>query len=152
MPFRFQGQRALLTYSHVGNFFAANDFALAVISHIANLGNADFRWKWAIELHNDDNNYDNDMEEGSWHVHVVFDLGKPCTERGQVFDFGGFHSNIAPCRGKTQWINQLRYLEKEGWFKTNIEDRLDEEIEGENAGDIFRRALEMDTEEVRLFF
>jgi hypothetical protein len=139
--FRFQGRRALLTYSCVGNFFAANDLALAIIPIIAVHATADFKWKWAIEQHHNDMVYNNDMEEGSWHVHVVFDLGRSCTERGAIFDINSIHPNLKPCGGRMQWKNCLCYLEKDGWFKTNIDNELDEELDSKPVGNVFTDAL-----------
>jgi hypothetical protein len=127
-------------------YFAANDLAVALVEHIAPFGNDEYKWKWAIEKHDSDIEYDNDMEEGQWHVHFVFDLGKSCTERRHIFDFGGFHPNIKPRGGRQQWKNTLKYLEKEGWFKTNIDDQMDEEDTNEKGEDIFREALLKNTE------
>jgi hypothetical protein len=80
------------------------------------------------------------MEKGSWHVHLVFDLGKCCTDRGQVFDYQGIHPNIKSYGGKVQWKNTLRYLEKDNWFKTNIDDEMDEDIEKGKGGQHFQHS------------
>jgi len=139
--FRFQGQRALLTYSQVGNFDTAYTLAEALVPHIAGFANNDYRWKWAVEQHGREEDADVDLG-GEWHIHFIFDLGKLCTERGHIFDFGGFHPNIKKCSGKTQWKNQLAYLEKDGCWQTNIEVEMDAEIEEERRDDVFRQALD----------
>jgi hypothetical protein len=50
-------------------------------------------------------------------------------------------------RRSYQWQNLLRYLEKDGWFKTNINDRLDEDIESKPVGDVFPEALEANSKD-----
>ena len=73
--------RALLTYSRIGNHFAACDFAQAVIPRIGDLGNADYKRKHAVKLRSKlENGQDhpdiNDLDNTSRHVHFVFDLGE----------------------------------------------------------------------------
>jgi len=145
--FRFQGRRALLTYSRVGAFDAAYALAEALIPHIMPLANDNFQWKWAVEQHHDEGIEEGDLENGSWHVHVAIDLGKSCTERGQIFDFQGHHPNLKPCGGKVQWHNVLKDLEKNNCWQTNIDDEMDEEDDSEPKDEVFRKALAMGTEE-----
>jgi hypothetical protein len=75
--FRFQGQRALLTYSRVGDFFTTDAFVQAVIPFIARLGNDDFKYRWAVERHHDEDTMDiDDPFLNSFHAHILIDLGK----------------------------------------------------------------------------
>lgn len=46
---RFQGQRAVLTYTDVGNFDAAYNFAGRLVDHITLAAGGSRRWKWAME-------------------------------------------------------------------------------------------------------
>lgn len=143
--FRFQGRKGLLTYSRIGDAFTAYAFALAVVEHIRPLGNEYYQYRWAVEKHHDEGIPDD--ENASHHVHVAFDLGKPCTERGHVFDFGGHHPNLKPCGGKKQWENQVRYLEKDGWYGGNIGETAEEDGDTNPADDVFRQALAAETYE-----
>lgn len=140
--FRFQGRRGLLTYSHLGNFFFAYNFTVAVIPHIQQFANADFKWKWAIEQHHDEGIDEGDLENGSFYVHVCFDLGKANSERGHIFDFQGQHPNLKKTSGSQQWKNQLKYLERDHVFESNIEEEDDEERQ-ENGENIWKKALSM---------
>ena len=146
MPtFRFQGRSCLLTYSAVGDFFTAYAFALDVIEYIRPKATDNYLWKWAVEAHLDSNpDRDEHMEHG-WHVHLFIDLGKVNTERGHIFDFGGFHPNIKLCGGRTQRQNQLRYLEKDGFWGSNEEELMDAGITGVEKDDVFARALDAST-------
>jgi hypothetical protein len=144
--FRFQGRRALLTYSRVGDAFTSHQFALDVIEHIRPLANAHYKYRWAVEVHHDEG-IDLDDPFNSHHVHIVFDLGKCCTERGQIFDFGGFHPNVKPCGGRIQWRNQVNYLAKDGFFGGNTDEAEEGNGMGEEIEDVFRKALEAETME-----
>ena len=142
MPtFRFQGRSALLTYSRVGDFFTAHAFAVEVVEFIRPRATEQYLWKWAVEAHTESNpDRDEHMHEG-WHVHVFIDLGKTNTERGHIFDFGGHHPNIKLCGGRTQRWNQLRYLEKDGFWKSNEDELMEAGITGVEKDDIYGRAL-----------
>ena len=67
---------------------------------------------------------------------------KTNTERGHIFDYGGHHPNIKLCGGKTQRRNQLQYLEKDGFWKSNEEEVTEDEVPGVQKDDVYRRALE----------
>lgn len=134
--FRFQGTRALLTYSRVGTFDVAYDFAVAVIpAVIVPHANANLVWRWAVEQHHDEGIEEGDHDNGSFHVHVAFDLGRAATERGHIFDFRGNHPNIKTCGGKTQWKNTLAYLTKDLCFQDNIGNDGQEAEEARGAGE-----------------
>lgn len=141
MPaFRFQGKRALLTYSRVGDFFTADALLHELIPFIGRLGNEDYKYRWAIERHHDELTADiDDPFLLSFHIHFLFDLGKDCTERGNVFDYEGFHPNVIKKGGKTQFKNAANYLKKDGWWGGNLTDE-EETINGEGE-DIFAMAL-----------
>jgi hypothetical protein len=77
MVFRFQGQRALLTYSRLGDFFTADAFVQAIIPFIGRLGNDTYKYRWAIERHHDEDTQDiDDPFLLSFHAHILIDLGK----------------------------------------------------------------------------
>ena len=75
--FRFNGRRALLTYSCVGDFFTTHAFVDAIIPFIARLGNEDYKYRWAIERHHDAETADiDDPFLVSFHAHILVDLGE----------------------------------------------------------------------------
>ena len=143
MPtFRFQGRSALLTYSRIGDFFTAHQFAVEVVEFIRPRATSSYLWKWAVEAHLEHNPDRDELMPEGWHVHVFVDLGKTNTERGHIFDYGGQHPNIKLCGGKTQRRNQLQYLEKDGFWKSNEEEVTEDELTGVQKDDVYRRALE----------
>ena len=151
MPaFRFQAARGLLTYSRIGDMFTAHAFAVEVVTYLATLGTPAFQYRWAVERHkigidgnaDVDDPYHND--NSCYHVHVCFDLGKQNTLSGPIFDYGGFHPNVKRTGGKKQWENQVRYLEKEGFFEGTISLSETRQENGENS---WAEALSQSTQE-----
>ncbi|KAK2464540.1 hypothetical protein APHAL10511_003447 [Amanita phalloides] len=144
--FCFQGCKGLLTYSCIGDAFTTHAFAITAIDHICLLANEHYKYCWAVEQHHDEGIDPHDPFT-SHHIHIVFDLGKPCTEHSQIFDYGGFHPNIKPCGGCIQWENQVKYLEKDGFFGGNINLTEEDNPVNDVADNIYCLALLQTTEE-----
>jgi hypothetical protein len=116
---RFQGQRALLTYTEVGNFDAAYDFAGRVVDHIALAAGGSYRWKWAVEPDCGEETEPGDLE-AAWVVRVAVDFGKQCTANRGAFDFEGHHPKLEKGGGRVQWEEKLTDLQTHNCYASSV--------------------------------
>lgn len=99
-PFRLNNQRLMLTYARTD--VEDKDTMIEFIRRQTKRDKATVFV--ARESHKD----------GSKHLHVAIDLGKPWQSRNvKVFDFKGRHPNICAVQSIRHWANVLAYLQKE---------------------------------------